>query len=256
MSDWDAHLYQRFASERTQPAIDLVSRLHVDDPKRIIDLGCGPGNSTEILRRRWPHAKIIGLDSSAEMISAARERYPDQEWILANVETWEARQPYDIVFSNAALQWIPHHDQLLTRLLHQVAEGGILAFQIPSHVHSQLHQQILQIANESDWAHRMHEAKRALTIESPSFYYDILEGRVSKLDIFEIEYCHVMENTQAIIQWISSTGLRPFLDALETADQKQRFIDLLSLHVAAAYPRQKNAKVLFPFRRLFIVACR
>lgn len=256
MSAWDAHLYQKFVSERTQPAIDLVSRLSIDDPKQIIDLGCGPGNSTEILRRRWPRANVIGLDSSSEMISAARERYPGQEWILANAETLEARQPYDIVFSNAAFQWIPNHDQLLPRLLDQVVEGGFLAFQIPSHVNSRLHQLILRVANESDWAHRMHEAKKALTIESPSFYYDLLEGSVSKLDIFEIEYCHAMENAAAIIQWVSGTGLRPFLEALETEDQKQRFIDLLNTHVAVAYPRQKNGSVLFPFRRLFVVACR
>lgn len=256
MSDWDAHLYQEFASERTRPAIDLVSRLSIDDPKRIIDLGCGPGNSTEILRRRWPRANVIGLDSSSEMINAAKERYPGQEWILANAETWEARQPYDIIFSNAAFQWMPNHDQLLPRLLNQVVEGGILAFQIPSHVNSPLHQLILQVANEPDWAHKTHGAKKALTIESPSFYYDLLEGSVSKLDIFEIEYCHVMENAAAIIQWISGTGLRPFLKALEIEGQKQRFIDLLNIHVVAAYSRQKNGSVLFPFRRLFVVACR
>lgn len=256
MSAWDAGLYQQFASERTQPAIDLVARLAVDDPKRIIDLGCGPGNSTEILRRRWPRAEVVGLDSSPEMISAAQARYPEQQWLLADAANWEAHQPYDIVFSNAALQWLPDHAQLLPRLLQQVAEGGMLAFQIPSHVDSQLHRHMLQLADEPEWAQRMHEAKTALTIENPSFYYDVLTECAAKVDIFEIVYYHVMKDEEAIIQWISSTGLRPFLSALETAEQQLRFTELLKTRVAAAYPCQQNGKVLFPFRRLFVIAYR
>ena len=256
MSAWDVDLYLHFGNERTQPALDLISRLTVSNPKRVIDLGCGPGNSTEILRRRWPNADVTGLDSSPEMIAAARKSHSNQDWILADAGAWVAPVPYDIVFSNAALQWIPNHDQLVCRLLDQVASGGALAFQIPNHIHSPLHQLILQTADEPEWSQRMRRGKNALTIESPSFYFDALAQRASKLDIWETEYWHVLEDAQAIVQWIRSTGLRPFLESLDTEDQKQRFIKLLTERVAGAYPCQKNGKVLFPFRRLFVVAYR
>jgi trans-aconitate 2-methyltransferase len=238
MSPWDADLYLQFGDERTQPVIDLVSRLTVSNPKRIIDLGCGPGNST------------------AEMISAASRNAPDQEWILADASVWQAALPYDIVFSNAALQWIGNHDQLVRHLLDQVAPGGALAFQIPNHMNSPLHRLTLEIAEASEWSHRMTAAKQALTVESPSFYYDALVKTASKLDIWETEYCHVMEDTKAIVQWISSTGLRPFLACLDTKDQQQRFIALLTERLDEAYPRQENGKVLFPFRRRFVSAYR
>ncbi len=254
MFDWDVNLYKQFGNERTQPAIDLVSKISTINPNKIIDLGCGPGNSTEILRQRWPKATVTGLDSSPEMINSCRKNYPDQEWILADAENWQPSSAYDIVFSNAAFQWIPQHNLLLNRLFGYVSSGGVLAFQIPAHINSPLHQLIVEVANEAEWAHLMKYPKNALTIESPSYYYDALVGAASKLDIWETEYCHVMESTQAIISWISSTGLRPFLAALETETQKQRFVKILGKRVAETYMPQVDGKVLFPFRRLFVVA--
>ncbi len=256
MSTWNVNLYLQFGNERTQPAIDLVSRINVDSPKRIIDLGCGPGNSTGILRQRWPEAHVTGLDSSAEMISVARKTYPDQEWILADANTWQSAVPYDIVFSNAALQWLPDHDRLLPRLLAQVAPGGALAFQIPSRIYSLSHQLILDVAAEPAWARRMDNARHGFTMERPPFYYDVLAGTALRLDIWETEYYHVMENHQAIIDWISGAAARPFLDALETEAERERFIRMLRGRIVQAYPSQQNGKVLFPFRRLFAVAYR
>lgn len=256
MSEWNPKLYMQFQNERTQPAIDLISRLDVSDPQTIIDLGCGPGNSTEMLRRRWPEAKITGLDSSSEMIEAAKTNYPQETWFLSDLATWKTDTPCDIVFSNAALHWLPGHDKLVTHLLDQVAPGGALAFQIPTSSKSLLHPLILQTADEVQWRTQMAAAKNVMTSESPAFYYDALQDKTSSLAIWETEYCHVMENHAAILEWISSTRLRPFLDCLDGEDQKARFNALLAERLHAAYPTQKDGKVLFPFRRLFVIAYR
>lgn len=179
------------------------------------------------------------------MIAEARKRYADQAWILADAGTWAASAPYDIVFSNAALHWIPNHDKLVCHLLEQVASGGAMAFQIPNHIHSPLHQAILQIADEPHWRQRMAGAKSALTIERPAFYFDALAPSAAKVEIWETDYYHVLEDAQAIVQWIRSTGLRPFLEALETEDQLQHFITALTERVADAYPPQKTARCCF-----------
>ncbi len=256
MAAWDVNLYLQFGNERAQPTIDLVSRVKVVDPKRIIDLGCGPGNSTGILRQRWPNAHVTGLDSSPEMIAAAKRNHPDQEWILADANMWQADAPYDIVFSNAAVQWMPDHERLLPRLFANVAQNGALAFQIPSRLYSPSHQFILKIADDPEWAHRMSAAKSGFHMEHPPFYYDVLAVHASRLDIWETEYYHIMENHQGIMDWINGAALRPFLDALETVVPRERFMQSLRDHIVRAYPPRPNGKVLFPFRRLFVVAYR
>jgi trans-aconitate 2-methyltransferase len=256
MSSWDPNHYLKFGNERTQPAVDLASRIEIADPKAVIDLGCGPGNSTQVLRRRWPEARITGLDSSPEMIAAARKSYPEQQWVLASAETWTAPEPFDIVFSNAALQWIGNHDRLVSHLLEQVAHGGALAFQIPSRSYSPVRTHMHDIADDSAWRERMLGVKGALTMEDSSYYYDVLADQARKLDIWETEYIHVMDGPESILDWISSTGLRPFLEALDTDAERRRFVDLLNKRVAQSYNRRRDGKVLFPFRRLFLVAYR
>ena len=136
MPSWDADLYLKFAGERTQPSIDLISRISLAHPGRIIDLGCGPGNSTAILRQRWPSAEIVGLDNSREMIATASQAYPDWTWVEGDIATWTAPVPFDVVFSNAALHWVPNHAELMPRLLRQVRPQGALAVQMPAHFRS------------------------------------------------------------------------------------------------------------------------
>ncbi len=256
MPTWDADLYLQFASERTQPSLDLIARTNVSSPARIIDLGCGPGNSTKMLRQRWPKADITGLDSSAEMIAAASQAYPTKKWVLADAATWKADAPFDLVFSNATLQWLPDHARLFPYLMAQVAPAGALAVQIPAHYQSPLHQVTLEVAQDSVWCHLMETPCNALTKEQPSFYYDVLQPLASRLDIWETEYYHLMDSPQAIVDWFRGTGLRPFLEALENEEQKHRFQQMLLGGYTQAYPRQKDGLVLFPFRRLFIVAYR
>ena len=254
---WDADLYMRFGDQRTRPARDLADRIDLADPRRIIDLGCGPGNSTAVLRERFPDASLIGLDSSEKMIAKAREGDPGGEWILGAIEEWEPDAPYDVVFSNAAFQWASDHAALLRRLFTHVAEGGALAFQIPRHVDSPLRRAMLEIAEDPAWAARMDEPRSALTMESPGYYYDALADLAETLDIWETEYDHVMDGPDHIVEWISSTGLRPFMHALEDDEAAQEhFVALLRERVREEYPRRSDSKVLFPFNRLFCVAYR
>jgi trans-aconitate 2-methyltransferase len=254
MASWNPHSYLRFDEERTRPAIDLASRIKTDSPETVVDLGCGPGNSTLVLRERWPLARVIGLDSSPEMIASAREAYPLQEWILGALESWSAGSPVDVVFSNAALQWVPGHVGLVQNLLAQVSQGGALAFQIPSADYSEVRTFIHDIAGDEAWAARMDGALSALTMEPPEVYYDALATGAQSVDIWETEYCHVMESPAAIVDWISSTGLRPFLAALDSDAEKQRFVALLTERVEAAFPRRVDGRVLFPFKRTFVIA--
>ena len=257
MPTWDAKLYLQFANERTQPALDLLARIsHLPEPGQIVDLGCGPGNSTAILQQRWPEANLIGLDSSTEMIAAASQTYPTGNWLLGNAATWVAEAPVDIAFSNAALQWIPNHASLLPHLMEQLAPGGVLAVQVPSHHEEPLHQVALDVADNPLWRHRMEAARNALTNERPSFYYDTLQPLTSQLNIWETEYFHVMDSPKAILKWFRGTGLRPFLEALESDEHRQDFERQVLSGYTQAYSRQKDGRILFPFRRLFFTAYR
>jgi trans-aconitate 2-methyltransferase len=254
MTSWNPNSYLKFGDERTRPAVDLVSRVALDSPQTVIDLGCGPGNSTQVVRQRWPHAQVIGLDSSSEMIASAAESYPDQRWVLGGLQEWHADVRQDLVFSNAALQWVPEHIALTQRLFSQVAEGGALAFQIPSAEYSPVRSFIEDIAGDPAWASRMDAALSALTMEAPGVYYDALATHADSIDIWETEYHHVMESPTAIVEWISSTGLRPFLGALDSDAEKQRFVAMLTERVEAGFDRRADGRVLFPFRRTFVIA--
>jgi trans-aconitate 2-methyltransferase len=254
MTSWDPSKYLRFGDERTRPAADLAARIALEAPQNVIDLGCGPGNSTAVLRLRWPLARVCGLDSSPQMVASAQQSYPDHEWILGDIENWSARPPYDVVFSNAALQWTPDHVTLTRHLFDQVAPGGALAFQIPSGTYSPVRSFIHDIAGDEAWASRMGKARAALTMEEPHVYYDALAARAKSVDLWETEYHHVMESPSAIVTWISSTGLRPFLDALASNDERERFVALLTERVVDSYARRSDRRVLFPFRRTFVIA--
>jgi trans-aconitate 2-methyltransferase len=256
MPTWDADLYLRFANERTQPAIDLLARVGLDAPRRVIDLGCGPGNSTALLRGRWPEAAITGLDNSPEMIAAARRDGPEGEWVLGDIATWTAEEPYDLVFSNATLQWLPDHGALYPRLFAQVAPGGAFAVQIPVFHTTALQRVLLALADEPAWRERLGPATRALVAESPGFYYDALVSQAARVDLWETEYQHVLAGPDAIVEWISGTRLRPYLEALGDDADRRDFLARLRAGIADLYRPQRDCRVLFPFRRLFLVAYR
>jgi trans-aconitate 2-methyltransferase len=258
MPTWNATQYLKFGDERTRPSRDLAARIEVAQPARVVDLGCGPGNSTEVLAQRWPNAEIIGLDNSAAMIESARAahqappatRSTPLRWLTADIAEWaaaEGGETFDVVFSNAALQWLPDHASLLPRLMRRVAPGGALAFQMPAH-NSPAHRIMRAMAAEialrvADW--HCHE---------PAFYYDVLAACARRVDLWETEYVHVMADAKAIVEWYRGSGLRPFLDALGTAAERDRFAAEFLEGVKEAYPKRADGRVLFPFRRVFAVA--
>jgi len=253
MGSWNPDHYLKFGDERTRPSLDLVSHIAVECPEVVIDLGCGPGNSTQVLTRRWPEARVLGLDSSEQMIEAARVKYPHQEWIVSTIEGWSPEQPVDVVFSNAALQWLPDHGPLVARLFGYVARGGALAFQIPSADFALVRALIHEVARAGAWAPRMRGPLHALTMEPVDFYYDRLASSARKVDMWETEYIHVMESATAIVEWMSSTGLRPFLDVLESQQESERFVAELTDRVVESYPPRSDGRVLFPFKRTFVI---
>lgn len=256
MSNWNASHYLKYGDERTRAAEDLVARIKLDAPATVVDLGCGPGNSTQILRSRWPNSRILGVDNSPEMIAAAQGSFPNQDWLLADAADWAPATPIDLIYSNAALQWLGNHDRLIPRLLAMVASGGALALQIPSSTYAEVRTLIHEISHDPVWSDRLETPRNVLTMESPSFYYDVLVAAASELDIWETEYSHVMDSQDSIIDWIASTGLRPFLAALDNESERDAFLRQLRHRVSDAYDSRVDGKVLFPFRRTFVIAYR
>jgi trans-aconitate 2-methyltransferase len=256
MPSWDPNQYLKFADERTRPAVELLGRVPIDHPKRVIDLGCGPANSTALLKKRWPKAEVTGLDRAPEMLAAAREKYPKLKWIESRIESWESAKPFDLVFSNAALQWVPDHAALFPRLFGQVAPGGVLAIQMPANQYSPVHLILREVAKNPAWEKNLQNAARAIHVEAPIFYYDLFASLASRVDLWETEYQHVMKSAPAILEWVRGTALRPYLEALTDEDQQRHFEQLVLARIEEQYPRRGDRKVLFPFRRLFLVAVR
>ena len=256
MSNWNAAHYLKYGDERTRAAADLAARIELDAPKTIADLGCGPGNSTQILWTRWPHCDVLGVDNSSEMIETAKQSFPEQNWLLADLSDWTPANRMDLIYSNAALQWLPNHDVLIRHLFTMVAPGGALAFQIPSATYATVRKLIHDISRDSTWTERMDGPRNALTMEDPSFYYDALVAGATRLDIWETEYNHVLDSKESIVDWIESTGLRPFLAALDDDNECNAFLTELHRRVSVAYESRADGKVLFPFRRIFVIAYR
>jgi trans-aconitate 2-methyltransferase len=256
MPTWDARQYLRFADERTRPAGDLLARVDVANPRTVVDLGCGPGNSTALLRRRWPDAEIVGVDRSPDMLAAAARDDAAGRWQQADIADWTPPAPVDVLFSNAALQWVPDHARLVPRLLSFVAPGGALAVQVPAHLDSPVHRAIIAVSDDPTWRDRLPAARAAIRVEPPEVYYDLLQPLAHRIDLWVTEYQHVLDGPEAILDWMRGTGLRPFLQALADDGERARFEEMLLAEIAKGYPRRADGRLLFPFRRLFFVAYR
>lgn len=256
MTRWNASHYLRYGTERTRAAADLLARIKLDAPQSIADIGCGPGNSTSLLWERWPESTVLGIDNSPEMIEAARTTYSERQWLLCDASKWRPRHPFDLVYSNAALQWLPNHRELLCGLFGCVAAGGALAFRIPSATYATVRELIFEISRKTEWVDRLSKPRSMLTMESPEFYYDTLVTDAVSVDLWETEYFHVLESKTAIVDWIASTGLRPFLEALDSDSERAEFTNELLRRVDDAYNARSDGKVLFPFRRTFVIAYR
>jgi len=254
MPTWNPAQYLKFTDERTQPCRDLVARIAVAQPRRIVDLGCGPGNSTAVLAERWPDARITGVDHSADMIRAAREKYPKVAWQQVDLADWTASEPVDLVFSNAALQWVGDHARLIPHLFEQVAPAGALAWQVPCNMDAPAHQIMRDLTASFEWRGHFAETVREWHVHEPAFYYDLLAPHAARLDLWRTEYLHVMESPAAIVEWYKGTGLRPFLDRLTSPADQERFLGDYLHEIERAYPRQPDGRVLFPFHRQFVIA--
>ncbi len=254
MSTWDTEQYLKFKNERTQPFYDLISRIQISNPESIVDVGCGPGNSTFVIEQRWPNADISGFDSSTEMLKIATETSSKVNWFQADVKDWRPDTHYDVIFSNAALHWISDHERLLPKLMSYLNNEGALAVQMPAHYNSPSHQLLLEVAKQPEWCSFTESACQLLSMEPQSFYYNVLDPLASKVEMWETEYVHIMDNVETIIEWFHSTGLRPFMESLPRREDKEKFKHELLAKYNVAYPQQQNGKVLFPFRRFFFIA--
>lgn len=246
---WNPKTYLAFADERTRPAAELLARVPDAAPARVVDLGCGPGNSTALLRARWHTAHIDGVDSSADMLAQARKAGIAADWIEADIAQWDPAAPYDVIFSNATFQWLGDHATLLPRLLGFVKPGGTFAFQVPHNMDAPSH--VLMREAGGPWAAKLKNV-REVAVLSPASYYDILSPHAAAVDIWETEYLHVLKGDDAVYHWVSGTGLRPFVQALAGAE-RDAFIADYKTRLNVAYPPRGDGTTLFPFKRLFAV---
>jgi trans-aconitate 2-methyltransferase len=253
MSDWNPALYSRFEDERTRPAAELLARVTLEAPGDVVDLGCGPGNSTELLVERYRAARIVGIDTSQKMLASARQRLPTIAFEQGDIAEWTPPQPIDLAYANASLQWIPDHERLMPRLLASLAPGGVLAVQMPDNLDQPTHVLMRETAAEPRFAPSIGDAsKLRARILSAEHYYDLLSTG-AEVDVWRTTYHHRMDDAAAIVQWVSATGLKPFVDALSPELQVQ-YLAEYERRIDDAYPARSDGKRLLAFPRLFIVA--
>ena len=254
MSDWNPALYTRFEDERTRPADELLARVPLDAPQNVVDLGCGPGNSTELLVKRFPTARIVGTDSSQAMLATARQRLPQLSFEQGDIAQWAPAEPVDLAYANAALQWVGDHPRLLPRLLSALAPGGVLAVQMPDNLGEPSHTLMRDTAAALLGTPADDAGKHRARILPAQQYYDLLTLQAD-VDLWRTTYYHHMDDAAAIVQWLSATGLKPYLDPL-TPDLQARFLADYQRRIEQAYPLRTDGKRLLAFPRLFIVARR
>jgi trans-aconitate 2-methyltransferase len=245
-----------FPEERTRPAVDLLSRIPSFAPATIIDLGCGPGFSTALLARTFPQAKIVGVDQNEEALQVARAHLPDVHFEKIDIAQWSPAEPYDLVFSNGALQWLPNHHKLLPKILSAVRRDGYLALQIPNNLQEPNRALMRMVAADGPWAKELVPiAKTRPTIEAFEDLHSSLWPSCQWMDLWETTYVHMLDNVWSIIEWMMATGLGPFLTPLGE-EEREKFLTLYAKELSRAYPTLPDGKILLRFPRLFILARR
>lgn len=257
MTDWNPELYRRFEDERTRPARELLARVPLASARRVHDLGCGPGNSTELLAERFPQAELTGIDNSEAMLASARQRLPGARFELADIASWQPAQPPDLIYANASLQWLGDHELLFPRLFELLAPGGVLAVQMPDNLDQPSHRLMREVAAQPPWAGSIGEPG-ALRGRLPEVgrYHDLLAPQAASVDLWHTIYQHPMASDAAIVEWLRSTGLRPFLDRLATPALQQGYLAEYQRRIAQAYPPRVDGRRLLAFPRFFLVARR
>lgn len=252
---WDPSVYLRHADDRARPFHDLLARVGASAPDRVVDLGCGPGGLTRLLAERWPAAYVLGVDSSPEMIRRA-QAYAIAgkcEFVRADVRAWRSDAQVDVLVSNAMLQWVPGHLELLAGWAAGLRPGGWLAIQVPANFDAPSHALMREIATSPRWRAALAGVLRhADAVETPATYLEVLARAGWTVDAWQTTYLHLLSGDDAVLDWVRGTGLRPVLDAL-TADEAHEFVTAYAARLRAAYPRTEHGTV-FPFTRTFVVA--
>lgn len=254
MSDWNSNQYLKFKKERTQPSIDLVNTINLENPHRIIDIGCGPGNSTAVLKNRFPQAWVLGVDFSPNMVEKAKADYPDIDFMLFDVskDFEKINEKFDVVFSNACIQWVPNHKQLLSDMMNILNPNGVLAVQVPVNFEGPIHKIMVNVSSRKEWQEKFGIVREFYTLKENE-YFDILSDISSDFSIWKTIYMHRMSSHQSIIEWYKSTGMKEYLAVLSNKD-KIKFEKAVFKEVERQYPVQKNGEIIFRFPRLFFTA--
>lgn len=251
---WSASQYVKFEDERTRPARDLLAQVPLQSVRHAVDLGCGPGNSTELIVERYGAAAVSGLDSDLNMLEAARKRLPGTAFVEADLATWQPAEPADLLFANAVFQWLPNHLDIFDRLMDGLAPGGVLAVQMPDNLGEPSHLMMEETAHAGPWKAAFEKKSvRRNPLPPPSTYYSRLIAKASRVDIWHIVYNHPMANGAAIVEWVKGTGLMPYL-ANAGEEHKEAFLADYLQRVEKAYPEMADGRVLLRFPRLFMVA--
>ena len=254
--EWSARQYLKFEDERTRPPRDLLAQVPLESPKRVADLGCGPGNSTELLIERFPEAETIGVDSSPDMLRQARERLPGRTFVEGNLATWMPGERTDLLFGNAVFHWVPDHPKVLARLLQSLPQGGVLAVQMPDNTTEPALMLMEQVAASGPWAAAIKQAGGTrYDLPPTAVYYDLLRPQCRHFDIWHTHYNHLIANHVGVVEWFKGSSLRPFLAPLD-AKMREEFTARYTEEISRAYPVRYDGKVMLKFPRLFIVAVR
>lgn len=258
--DWSATQYLKFKDERTRPVRDLIAQIPLESPKRIVDLGCGPGNSTAELAARYPESHLTAMDSSPDMLEKARAALPNVEFALDDLTSYAPKEnePVDLFFSNAVFQWLSHSERIevISRLIKNQPSGGVFAFQVPDNLQERSHEAMRETAADGPWAETLSRLSPARDMfQSPKEIYDALKPLCSNVDIWHTHYHHVLDDHQAIVEWLKGTGLRPFIDPL-SEDERRGFLKAYLERLKESYPSLYDGKVLLRFPRLFVVTVR
>ena len=270
---WDPAQYLRFSDQRLRPALDLLGQVPLTSPERVVDLGCGAGNVTAILKQRFAAAEVTGVDGDAAMLEKARVAAPGCRFEQGDFATWlppgwppggpsgqragqvsgQHAGSLDLIYSNAALQWVGGHATLFPRLISLLAPGGVLAVQMPAMHDAPLRRLQYVVAAQGPWAERLASHASAPPILDAAGYWDLLRPLAARLDIWETTYLHPLVGEDAVVEWAAGSSLRPFLEPLEPAHQaafRRAYAEALRPH----YPRRADGTTLLPFRRLFLMA--
>ncbi|PPJ47358.1 trans-aconitate 2-methyltransferase [Rhizobium sp. KAs_5_22] len=251
---WSATQYLKFEEERTRPARDLLAQVPLGTARHVYDLGCGPGNSTELLIERFGTEAVAGLDSDADMLEKARARLPGTAFVEADLSTWRPEAPADLLYANAVLQWLPDHLTLMESLIDHLAPGGVLAVQMPDNLDEPTHLLMEETGAAGPWVPAFAGGRlRRARLPSPAAYLERLSATAARVDVWHTIYYHPMANAEAIVEWVKGTGLRPYLDAAGK-DHAEAFLTDYTARIRKAYPPMTDGRVLLRFPRLFVVA--